>query len=95
MLKEFIQALIITWQIFVFVFDFRLPNLLHSIIKNGVVSSIMQRTYNDVKYCLIKFLISTFSLSAENIVFLSGEWKLVGLIIIKMQVTKFVAKCKI
>jgi len=48
----------------------------------------MERTYKtikyDEKYSLVKFLISTFNLSAKNISFLTAEWKLVGLIIIKM-----------
>jgi len=88
MLKEFIQVLIIASNdkyLYLYLYlHFRLPNLLHILIKNVNISSITQSTHNNVKYSLIKVLINTFNLSAGNIVVLSREEKLVGLILIKM-----------
>ncbi|XP_032673857.1 putative RNA polymerase II subunit B1 CTD phosphatase RPAP2 [Odontomachus brunneus] len=59
-----------------------LPDLLCT-LTNASTSSVTQRIYDNV-YLLIKLLVSTFYLSATNIVFKTAEWTLVGLIIIKM-----------
>ncbi|KYN07666.1 PREDICTED: RNA polymerase II subunit B1 CTD phosphatase Rpap2-like [Cyphomyrmex costatus] len=61
-----------------------LPDLMRALTTNVNISSLAQCTYNNEKYSLIKILISTFNLSATNIVFKTAEWTLVGLIIIKM-----------
>lgn len=53
-------------------------------LTNANIASLAQLTYDNEKYSLIKILISTFNLSAANIVFKNAEWTLVGLIIIKM-----------
>lgn len=47
-------------------------------------SSMTQCTYDQERYLLIKILISTFNLSATNIIFKTAEWTLVGLVVIKM-----------
>ncbi|XP_020285488.1 putative RNA polymerase II subunit B1 CTD phosphatase RPAP2 isoform X2 [Pseudomyrmex gracilis] len=60
-----------------------LPDLLRALTSN-TNCSIAEFTYNNEKYSLIKILISTFNLSAANIVFRAAEWTLVGLLIIKM-----------
>ncbi|XP_011164687.2 putative RNA polymerase II subunit B1 CTD phosphatase Rpap2 isoform X1 [Solenopsis invicta] len=61
-----------------------LPDLMRALTTNENISSLAQCTYNNEKYSLIKILISTFNLSATNIIFKTAEWTLVGLIIIKM-----------
>ncbi|EZA49306.1 putative RNA polymerase II subunit B1 CTD phosphatase Rpap2 isoform X2 [Ooceraea biroi] len=61
-----------------------LPDLLRTLANNANVSSMMQYTHNNERYFLIKILVSTFNLSAGNIIFKTGEWTLVGLIVIKM-----------
>ncbi|KAK0085211.1 hypothetical protein PV325_005586 [Microctonus aethiopoides] len=57
-----------------------LPDLLSALIGHGKIRDV----YNFDKTTGIKTLISTFDLSATNIVFRTAEWTLVGLIIIKM-----------
>lgn len=61
-----------------------LPDLMRALTASADISSLAQYTYNNEKYSLIKILISTFNLSATNIVFKTAEWTLVGLVIIKM-----------
>ncbi|XP_072748702.1 putative RNA polymerase II subunit B1 CTD phosphatase RPAP2 isoform X2 [Anoplolepis gracilipes] len=61
-----------------------LPDLMRALTINADTSSITQYTYDYEKHSLIKILISTFNLSATNIVFKTAEWTLVGLIMIKM-----------
>lgn len=70
--------------IFVHLFNYRLPDLMRALTTNANISSLAQYTYDNERYSLIKILISTFNLSATNIVFKNAEWTLVGLIIIKM-----------
>ncbi|XP_076248318.1 putative RNA polymerase II subunit B1 CTD phosphatase rpap2 isoform X3 [Calliopsis andreniformis] len=57
-----------------------LPDLLRALAS----SKLPQHLYSSERNALIKALISTFSLSATNIIFKTAEWTLVGLIIIKM-----------
>jgi len=64
--------------------NYRLPDLMRALTTNVNISSLAQCTYNNEKYSLIKILISTFNLSATNIVFKTAEWTLVGLVVIKM-----------
>ncbi|XP_036141027.1 putative RNA polymerase II subunit B1 CTD phosphatase RPAP2 isoform X2 [Monomorium pharaonis] len=61
-----------------------LPDLMYALTTNGNISSLAQYTYNNERYSIIKLLISTFNLSATNIVFKTVEWTLVGLVVIKM-----------
>ncbi|XP_012228279.1 putative RNA polymerase II subunit B1 CTD phosphatase RPAP2 [Linepithema humile] len=61
-----------------------LPDLLRALTADTSASLIAQCTYNNERYSLTKILISTFNLTAANIVFKTAEWTLVGLIIIKM-----------
>ncbi|XP_029673130.1 putative RNA polymerase II subunit B1 CTD phosphatase RPAP2 isoform X1 [Formica exsecta] len=61
-----------------------LPDLMRTLTTNVDTSSMAQCTYDHERYSLIKMLISTFNLSAANIVFKSAEWTLVGLIMIKI-----------
>ncbi|XP_070168176.1 putative RNA polymerase II subunit B1 CTD phosphatase RPAP2 isoform X2 [Polyergus mexicanus] len=61
-----------------------LPDLMRTLTTNVDTSSMVQCIYDHERYSLIKMLISTFNLSAANIVFKSAEWTLVGLIMIKM-----------
>ncbi|XP_018307966.1 RNA polymerase II subunit B1 CTD phosphatase Rpap2 [Mycetomoellerius zeteki] len=71
-------------RIFLDNLDKILPDLMRALTTNANISSLAQCTYNNEKYSLIKILISTFNLSATNIVFKTAEWTLVGLVIIKM-----------
>lgn len=66
------------------IINFRLPNLLQMLTINGNTSKIEQYSYNNETHSLITVLVSTFNLSAANVVFKTAEWTLVGLIIIKM-----------
>ncbi|KAL6435532.1 hypothetical protein ACFW04_005478 [Cataglyphis niger] len=61
-----------------------LPDLMRTLTTNAGTSSMAQCTYDHERYSLIKMLITTFNLSASNIVFKTAEWTLVGLILIKM-----------
>lgn len=61
-----------------------LPDLMRALTTNADTSSMARCTYDHERYSLIKILISTFNLSAANIVFKTAEWTLVGLIMIKM-----------
>lgn len=62
------------------IFFLRLPDLLRALAG----SKLPHHIYSGERSALIKALISTFSLSATNIIFKTAEWTLVGLIIIKM-----------
>ncbi|CAL1686344.1 unnamed protein product [Lasius platythorax] len=57
-----------------------LPDLMRTLMTNADT----QCTYDHERYSLIKIMISTFNLSAANIVFKTAEWTLVGLVMIKM-----------
>ncbi|XP_033222941.1 putative RNA polymerase II subunit B1 CTD phosphatase RPAP2 isoform X2 [Belonocnema kinseyi] len=60
-----------------------LPDLLRALSGNGQV--LPERfAYSRERVTAVKALVSTFALNANNIVFKSAEWTLVGLIIIKM-----------
>ncbi|GAB1865152.1 RNA polymerase II subunit B1 CTD phosphatase RPAP2 homolog [Camponotus japonicus] len=61
-----------------------LPDLMRALTLNVDSSSMAQCTYDQERYLLIKILISTFNLSATNIIFKTAEWTLVGLVVIKM-----------
>ncbi|XP_029163924.1 LOW QUALITY PROTEIN: putative RNA polymerase II subunit B1 CTD phosphatase Rpap2 [Nylanderia fulva] len=61
-----------------------LPDLMRALTTNADTSSMARCTYDHERYSLIKILISTFNLSAANIIFKTAEWTLVGLIMIKM-----------
>ncbi|KAG7189599.1 hypothetical protein KM043_017284 [Ampulex compressa] len=61
-----------------------LPDLLRTLAGTKQSYLISQYTYSSERCALIKALVTTFSLSATNIVFKTAEWTLVGLIIIKM-----------
>ncbi|KAL0122170.1 hypothetical protein PUN28_007129 [Cardiocondyla obscurior] len=71
-------------RIFLENLDKILPDLMRALTPNANISSLAQCTNDNERYSLIKILVSTFHLSAGNIVFKSAEWTLVGLIIIKM-----------
>ncbi|XP_058805545.1 RNA polymerase II subunit B1 CTD phosphatase Rpap2 [Phymastichus coffea] len=71
-------------KIFLEKLDQVLPDLLKTLAGNNDMYARASLNYSSVRCAPVKALVSTFSLSAKNIIFKTAEWTLIGLVIIKM-----------